>query len=64
MATKRICDRCGAEIELAEGSVYAGMSNYRYEGRMTYELCPSCAFHLGRWLDNKEKMVGEAERGG
>ncbi len=59
MATKKICDRCGAEINPAEGSVYAGMSNYQYEGRLTYELCCSCAYHLGRWLDGKEKMEGE-----
>ena len=51
MATKKICDRCGAEI--------TGLSTYQYEGKLTYELCCSCAYHLGRWLDGKEQMVGE-----
>lgn len=59
MATKRVCDRCGAEINPADGSVYAGMSNFRYEGRMTYELCGKCAYHLGRWLDGKDIILGE-----
>ena len=64
MATRRFCDRCGAEINPAEGSIYAGMSNFRYEGRLTYELCVSCAHRLEKWLNGDEKMVGEVERDG
>ena len=57
MATKRLCDRCGGEIKPADSVTYAGMSTYKYEGKLTHELCPSCAYHLGRWLDGKEEMV-------
>lgn len=59
MATKKICDRCGAEINPADGAFYAGMSTHRFEGKLTHELCCSCAYHLGRWLDGKEQMEGE-----
>ena len=62
MATKRICDRCGAEI--TDVSHFAGLSTYQYEGRLTHEMCCSCAMHLARWMDGKEKMVGEVEDDG
>ena len=59
MATKKICDRCGAEINPTDSVTYAGMSRFRHEGTLTHELCCSCAYHLGRWLDGKEQMEGE-----
>lgn len=57
MASKRVCDRCGSEIKNI--SHFADLSTYRYEGQLKHELCEVCAYHLGRWLDGKEKMVGE-----
>ena len=62
MATKKICDRCGAEITGI--SDFAGLSTYRHEGELQHELCEECAYLLGRWLDGKEKMVGEVENDG
>lgn len=54
MATKKTCDRCGAVIPYGAEKHYAGISRYRYEGKLQYELCPTCAKHLREWLDGKE----------
>ncbi len=62
MATKKVCDRCGAEIK--DISHFAGLSTYRYEGSLPVELCESCAYHLAGWLKGKEKMVGEVQNDG
>ena len=53
MANKRFCDRCGKEIKPTEEVRYAGISIYRYEGRLPYELCPSCSKRLTKWLNSK-----------
>lgn len=60
MATKKICDRCGAEINPVDSVTYVDMNKGRFVlGNAARELCCSCAYHLGRWLDGKEHMVGE-----
>lgn len=64
MATKKICDRCGAEINPISSITYAGIGQRSYDFDKQYELCCSCSMHLGRWLDGKEKMVGEEQNDG
>ena len=60
MATKKVCDRCGAEINPADSVTYVDMNKGRFVvGNTVQELCCSCAYHLGRWLDGKEWMEGE-----
>jgi len=56
MATKRICDRCGAEINPFNAVTYAGMRKMKNDiVDKEYELCCSCAYHLRRWLEGVEK---------
>ena len=56
MATKLICDRCGAEINPKSSVTYAGirlllkMEIYDND----YDLCVSCAHKLRAWLSGKE----------
>lgn len=57
MATKKICDRCGAEINPKESVVNLEMFDYRHQpvlDRIVTELCCSCSFHLRKWLDGGE----------
>ena len=66
MATKRICDRCGAEINPMSSVTYAGMRRFKsvtYAGMRRfkmevcdndYELCVSCAHKLRAWLSGEE----------
>lgn len=53
MAMKKFCDRCGAEIKPMTEVAYAGISRYKYEGKLPYELCPECADKLRKWLSGK-----------
>ena len=47
MATKRIRDRCGAEINPMSSVTYAGMRRFKMEVcDNDYELCVSCAHKL------------------
>lgn len=53
MATKKICDRCGAEINPKESMVKLEVRDYRGQpltDRVVTELCVACAFHLRTWL--------------
>lgn len=54
---KIICDRCGAEIPRDAERHFAGMSRFRYEGKMSHELCGNCAATLLSWLYNKPKAT-------
>ena len=56
MATKRVCDRCGAEINPSISVTYAGMRRIK-TGVNTeeYELCVSCAHKLQKWFNGEEK---------
>lgn len=62
MATKKICDRCGAEINPYYSGKklyltdYNGLSanNFGKDGDIAVDLCVSCAFHLRKWLNGEE----------
>lgn len=59
MATKRVCDRCGAEINPYNSVTYAGMR--RIKGDINdndYELCASCAHKLRKWFNGEEVVRG------
>lgn len=52
MATKRVCDRCGAEINPFSYVTYAGMRRVKNDiNDNDYELCVSCACELRKWLN-------------
>lgn len=55
MATKLICDRCGAEINPKSSVIYAGTRRFKMEiNDDDYDLCVSCAHKLRAWLSGKE----------
>lgn len=58
MATKLICDRCGAEINPNSSVTYAGMRRLKMEISDDYELCVSCAHKLRAWLSGEENDNG------
>lgn len=59
MATKLICDRCGAEITPKSSVTYAGIRRLKMEMYDNdYELCVSCAHELRAWLGGKEESDG------
>ena len=52
MATKRVCDRCGAEINPFNSVTYAGMRRVKNDiNDNDYELCVSCAHELRKWFN-------------
>lgn len=56
MATKRVCDRCGAEISPFNPVTYAGMRRTKNDiNDNDYELCVSCANKLRKWFNGEEK---------
>lgn len=56
MATKLICDRCGAGINPISSVTYAGMRK-RKSGinDNDYELCVSCAHKLREWFKGEKE---------
>jgi hypothetical protein len=51
MATKLICDRCGAEIYPKISVTYAGIRLRKNDiDDNDYELCVSCAHELQEWF--------------
>lgn len=55
MATKLICDRCGAEINPKSSVTYAGMRRLKMEmNDDDYDLCVSCAHKLRAWFNGEE----------
>lgn len=48
LATKLICDRCGAEINPMSSVTYVGVKNSMKDNG--YELCVSCAHKLREWF--------------
>lgn len=59
MATKRVCDRCGAEINPFNSVTYAGMRRVKNEiNDNDYELCVSCAHKLRKWFNGEENDNG------
>lgn len=64
MATKLICDRCGAEINPKSSVTYAGMRRLKMDiNDNDYELCVSCAHKLRKWFagEEGEEMDGKGE---
>ena len=56
MATKLICDRCGAEIDPKSSATYAGMRKHKNDRNVTdYELCVSCAHELREWFKGEKE---------
>lgn len=61
--TKKICDRCGEEINPQNSTIYVCMSDKHIPtmiGSAMYfpnetELCASCADQLRQWLEGAEK---------
>lgn len=59
MATKRVCDRCGAEINPPNFVTYAGMRRVKNDiNDNDYELCVSCARKLRMWFNGEENDNG------
>lgn len=59
MATKIVCDRCGAEISPFNSVTYAGMRRIKNViNANDYELCASCANKLRKWFNGEEKDNG------
>ena len=55
MAMKRICDRCGAEINPIHSVTYAGVRKLRNDiNDKDFELCVSCALKLRSWLNMED----------
>ena len=60
MATKRVCDRCGAEINPYNSVTYAGMRRIKNDiNDNDYELCVSCAHKLRKWFNGEENDNGK-----
>lgn len=56
MATKSICDRCGAEINPKSSVTYAGMRRRKSDiNDNDYELCVSCAHELREWFKGEKE---------
>lgn len=59
VATKRVCDRCGAEINPFNSVTYAGMRRVKNDiNDNDYELCVSCAQELRKWFTGEENDNG------
>lgn len=59
MATKRVCDRCGAEIKPFNSVTYVGIRLVKYDiTGDDYELCVSCAHELRKWFTGEENDNG------
>lgn len=62
MATKRVCDRCGAEINTPNSVTYAGIRRVKNDiNDIDYELCVSCANKLRKWFKGEEDDNGEKD---
>lgn len=55
MATKMICDRCGAEINPRSSALFVGTRIRKYDTTdHDYELCVSCARKLRVWFAGED----------
>ena len=50
MATKRVCDRCGADINPNNSATYIDVTNAYHERTAAAELCVSCGMQIREWL--------------
>ena len=65
MATKRVCDRCGAEINPFNSVTYVGIWRVKNDiNDNDYELCVSCAHELRKWFNGEEADNGRVHRQG
>lgn len=56
MATKLICDRCGAEINPKSAITYAMIRRSQIDiPDEEYELCVSCAHELREWFKGEKE---------
>ena len=53
MATKRVCDRCGAEINPKSSATYVNVRSAFFEESPDIELCCSCAMQIKEWLKSR-----------
>lgn len=53
MATKRVCDRCGAEINPTSSATYVNIRRAFHEKSPDIELCCSCAMQIKEWLKSR-----------
>ena len=66
MATKRVCDRCGAEINPTSSATYVNVRSAFHEESPDIELCCSCAMQLRKWMEpvqSKKPRVEVLENG-
>ena len=62
MAIKRVCDRCGCDINPADSFTYAGMRKIKNDiNDKDYELCCSCAMWLKRYLEGEAIVLRQEE---
>ena len=61
MATKRVCDRCGAEINPTSSATYVNVRSAFHEESPDIELCCSCAMQIREWL---KPRVEESKKDG
>lgn len=52
---KRICDRCGAEINPTSSATYANVRGAYCENTEDVELCCSCGMRIREWLKPTEE---------
>ena len=53
MATKRVCDRCGAEINPTSSATYVNVRSAFLEESPDIELCCSCTMQIKEWLKSR-----------
>ena len=54
MAIKRICDKCGAEINPQTSAKVIKIYDYYGGIKEEKELCVSCHYHLKMWLGKQD----------
>lgn len=57
---KRICDRCGAEINPASSATYVNVRGAYRDPTGEIELCCSCGMRIREWL----KPIEEGKKDG
>ena len=61
MAIKRICDRCGAEINPESSATCVNIRKWRQLDQPDIELCCACAMQLNEWI---KPLVEEGKKDG
>ena len=58
MMVKRICDRCGAEINPTSSATYVNVRGAYRDPTGEIELCCSCGMRIREWL----KLIEEGKK--